>query len=177
MLLSYKMSPIYWPYVLDCRLFTFRQGQEIFLFSEASRLARLLHSCAFMEWTWKRLMCVYSTMLSVSTIILVDDEWINKCEGFVECCWQRKSEAHLLADKHVPLPLCPSQVPRGLACDRTPTNPVKMKRLRTFTLLLRCLLHVLWRIEKNYVIPTNALFFNLSKLSSTWLLHVSALLS
>jgi len=30
MLLSYKMSPIYWPYVLDSRVFTFRQWQVIF---------------------------------------------------------------------------------------------------------------------------------------------------
>jgi len=136
MLLSYKMSPIYWSYVLDCRGFTLRQGQEIFLLSEASRTARLLHPCAFMEWTWKRLMCIYSTMLSVSTITQVDDEWINKCEVLVECCWQRKSEVHLLGDKPIPLPLCPSQVSHGLACDRTPDSAVKMKRLRR---LLRCI--------------------------------------
>lgn len=60
----------------------------------------------------------------------VGDEWINKCQGFVECSWQRKSEVYLLGYRPTPLPLCPSQVPHGLTCDRTPASAMRMKRLR-----------------------------------------------
>jgi hypothetical protein len=136
MLLSYKMSPTYWPYVLDIRGFTFRQGQKFF--SSPKRPER--HVCSTRVPSWSghgNVLCVFIQRRSQFLRLYgVDGEWINKCEEFVECCWQRESEVYLLGDKPIPLPLCPSQVPRGLACDRTQASAVGMKRLRR---LLRCL--------------------------------------
>jgi hypothetical protein len=86
--------------------------------------------------------CLHGMDIETSYVYLFNDilsfydytesviNWINKCKGSVECCWQRKSEVYLLGDKPISLPLCPSQVPHGLACDRTPASAVRMKRLR-----------------------------------------------
>jgi len=162
------MFPIYWPHVLDSRGFTFRQGQEIFPLSEEFRSARLLHPCAFMELTWKRLMCIYSNAFSVSTIIRSRwwTEWISVKES-----WNVADKGN---QKYTYSEISLSRyhfVHHRFYMDRPAIEPLPLQWewrdlddfYVAFTLFIWCIM-TKW---KNYVTPTNSPFCNLCVLSST----------
>jgi hypothetical protein len=52
----------------------------------------------------------------------------------VEWNWQGKTKA--LGEKHVPVPLCPPQIPHGLTRDRTRASAVGGRRLTTWAMAL-----------------------------------------
>lgn len=55
------------------------------------------------------------------------DRWLNKYGIFLQCCWQGKTEA--FAEKPVPEPLCPPQIPNCLAWDWAQTYAVIAQRI------------------------------------------------
>jgi hypothetical protein len=64
------------------------------------------------------------------------DTWVN-----VEWCWQGKAEE--LGQKHVPLPLCPPQVPNRMTRARIRSSAVGFQRLSHGTAWIALLLNLL----------------------------------
>jgi hypothetical protein len=73
--------------------------------------------------TWREQTSVGSSLLLSDTpncyhyIALPLDDWMNEYRTLVE--WYRRGQTKVLRENPVPLPLCPSQITRGLAWDQT----------------------------------------------------------